>query len=514
MGAYDKFVKNQNEAETPTSGSDNPYSKFNQKTPEDAAQTNQHMSDYAAVGERLRNMMRNYPEDYANVIKSIPELAKMVGSGVKQLATHPIETSGKLAEKFVEGVALPAAGAIEKNVDFIPKDKETIEKYEQFKKQFKNSSYGSLENFADYIEKNPVQAQADMAMLLSGAGGAAKLAGAKNIGEAVMKAGALVEPLAAPIRAGRFSAKTLIPSSFAKKLYASSAKMQTVMNPVERDALAQKLLDADVKLNLKGFTKLSNDFESLWRGVDDKIDEYVNTGPNQKVTVDDLLKNLDDLDERAKNIGYPKLVDNIKDRFRRGHDSGGAPKQLDMRTVNRIKRDLYNELNKKYTAQTNAIADKVRMKIAHNAMETIEQLIPGVVPDNKTAAAYKELMGAIEKGVNRIENRDLLGLGLPVRTGVGAIASREMGLSERAGGIIGLILGVIDTPSVKSRVALRLNKLKKSGANLNITPTAVRLGLVKGAGGVQDAERETNYERIKRISELYGVNDNQNNGEQ
>lgn len=443
------------------------------------------MKDRAAVGQRLSNMIGNYPQSLGNLLKNAVQ-------GTYQTVRHPINTLDNLMISAAKNVIAPGLGAIEKVTGL--GDQAAVKDYEDAKRRFSESRYGSLENFANYMEKDPAMAQSDLAMALTAGGGVLKKAGSlsklpalEKAGSVVSGVGAMAEPITAPIKAAGTGLQFMMPSRAAQKMYASSAKMSTVMDPEVRQRLSQKLLDAEVTLNNKGFTKLANDFESLWRGVDDMVDQYVTTGANKKTTVVDLLKGVDDWEKRASLTGRQDLVRNIKNKMIRGNTEvimvGKKPvrilKELDAKQVNRLKRDIYQELHSQYGKEMVPMAAAVKMHIAHNAMDALETMIPGIVPNNKTAAAYKEMMDVIQKGVNRIENRDLFSIGMPVRAGGTAVLSEALGVDTKVGGLAGLALGVLDIPSVKSRVAIRLNKLKREGVRLSPTATAIKYGLVK-----------------------------------
>lgn len=444
---------------------------------EDYTKTKSTMENQAVVGSRLQNMLGNYPSSFGGLVKN-------AARGLVQVGRHPINTLDSLMVGFGKNVVSPSVSAMGLGNEA---DKANLER-------LKSGRYGSLENFASYMEKDPAMAQADVALALTGggkllesAGAISKLPALERAGKLGAEAGAMVEPLTAPLKAGGTALHFMMPSRSAQKMYASSAKMSTIMDPELRQRLSQRLLDAEVKLNNKGFKKLADDFESLWRGVDDEIEKYVTKGPNEKRTVLDLMKGLDDWEKRASLTGRSSVVRGVKNQFIRDLTEvvmvGNKPirmlKELDAKQINRLKRDLYRELHSQYGKAMVPLKAEVKMTIAHNAMEAIEEMIPGVIPKNKTSAAYKEMMDAIQKGVNRIENRDLFSIGMPVRAGGTAVISEALGVDSKIGGIGGLALGLLDLPSVKSKVAIRLNKLKKQGVKLSPTATAIKIGLVK-----------------------------------
>jgi hypothetical protein len=452
------------------------------------------MQSRAAAGSMMSRTISNYPESVSGVIK---DYAK----GIYETARHPIDTLDTIMIGAAKNLIAPALGLIQEKTGL---GDSAVGEYKSAKEQFLKSRYGSLENFAKYVEEDPARAQLDIVGVLTGGGKAIQAAGkATNIpfitksGKVVMEAGAFGEPMTMPIKALGSAYGKLIPSRVAEKLYNSTAKMTKVMDPIKRQALGKKLLDAEVSLSLRSFRKLSEDFEFLWRSVDQKIDDYVAKGANKKATVMDMLDGIDEWEDRAKLTGRSAAVKRIKnqmindltDTFVMDGEKVRLLRRLDAKELNTAKRRIYRELYSQYGKEMVPLAAEIKMGIAHNTMRIIEDMIPGIIPDNKTAAAYKELMDLIKNGVNRIEDRDIIGLGFPVRMGQTAMIAEKWGVPERMSGLLGLAAGIADLPSVKSWTAIRLNRLNKMGVTLSPTKTAIKLGMVK-AGEYLDRQED------------------------
>mgnify|MGYP001586670474 FL=1 len=90
---------------------------------------------------------------------------------------------------------------------------------------------------------------------------------------------------------------------------------------------------------------------------------------------------------------------------------------------------------------------------------------------NKQEGALIELGEALEKAANRITNRDIIGIGVPIKGGLGGVVG---GWKGAAGGVA---VGLLDTPAIKSKLAIVLNRLKEKGIQVKPTSTAIRLGL-------------------------------------
>ena len=86
-----------------------------------------------------------------------------------------------------QGIPLPAAALEEAKVAQAPVDAAI---------QHVTDKYGSLDKFAETLKKEPVTTMMDLSMLLGGAGGAAKFAGATDTGALLARAGEVTNPMA------------------------------------------------------------------------------------------------------------------------------------------------------------------------------------------------------------------------------------------------------------------------------------------------------------------------------
>jgi len=102
------------------------------------------------------------------------------------------------------------------------------------------------------------------------------------------------------------------------------------------------------------------------------------------------------------------------------------------------------------------------------------------------------LMDALEQPIGRISNRDMTGIGVPIKTGVGGMIGEGLGsamgvpgLGTAAGTALGGIWGVIDSPVIKSRLAIQLNKIKNSPLSKAEARVAA-IEAIRNAGAMQD----------------------------
>ena len=93
-------------------------------------------------------------------------------------------------------------------------------------------------------------------------------------------------------------------------------------------------------------------------------------------------------------------------------------------------------------------------------------------------------------GMNRINNKDILGLGLPVAAGAGQV------MAGNTGGVLATTLGILDRPIPKSKIAIGINRLGKavrSPATPLVTTTTAQMGRL-----TQAMEEEKKKKRNKQ----------------
>lgn len=401
----------------------------------------------------LKNAVSNIPESSIGFVKDIitPIL-------------HPIDTG-----KAIAGVG---AGAIEK---IIPGKQEHEVNFDALLGFMKNR-YGSVENFKKTVSKDPVGVFGDIASVFTAGGGvvrglgvASKARSLQTAGKMMTKAGIAADPINV-VHKGISAVGRNMP----EKMYQSAAKFSTVAGKKERLTMTQLALEKKIMPTYKGLQDLNDRLQKLGNQIDTYITSADQSG--KQVALGTLFK---DFAEIRKNI----------------RQTSTTPQQ-DIKTINRIQRDIikmnkdikrlklnpseiqayktsiYDDIERYYKRNAKRpISVKSRMAIAHNAKNALEDIIPEIKNVNKEYGALKELHEAIEKASARIENRDLMGIGVPIKTGAGAAAG------DIVGGMAGLLYGILDTPKIKAKLAILLTQLRKKGISITPTKTAIELGL-------------------------------------
>ena len=124
--------------------------------------------------------------------------------------------------------------------------------------------------------------------------------------------------------------------------------------------------------------------------------------------------------------------------------------------------------------------------MARAAKEEIEKLVPEVKQLNADEGALIELQDELKKVAARIENRDLVGIGLPIKGGLGAAVAGPEGAAYAIGA------GILDIPTVKAKLAIVLNKVMKMDISEGRkTAIADQLSKIESLGEpVVDAEED------------------------
>jgi len=421
---------------------------------------------------------------------NIPSSAFETGKSLVTPLIHPVETGKSLGrlgaglyQKFTPGEQI-----YEQNVDAMV--------------DFFKNRYGSVEGFKKTVAQDPVGLLTDVASLMTAGGAAIKTVGTvgklqkvSQVGRVISNAGARIELqnlakgiLAQPLK--------LIPESMAIRMYQSAVKFDTSMPISEVQKITRTALNVENQImpTIEGMYKLRGMIDDLNRQITDKIVK----GPASNIPLEaaNLRKNLTSLMtktmlesdkpleiQRAFKASFREL-DAIEDLARlenvalRGQM---AATKMPIQ-IQRMKQRIYKELESIYAKHTSApVKSEIRIAIARNAREMLEDIIPEIKQLNQREGALIALWDAVEKKTNRKLNRDLIGIGAGIKVASGAAGGYAIGgeLGSKIGTYVGLAHGVLDNPMVKSRLAIVLNRLKQQGIQLKPTQTAIRLGLVQ-----------------------------------
>lgn len=318
--------------------------------------------------------------------------------------------------------------------------------------------YGSIEALGKTLTEKPAIPLMDLSSLLMGGGTAMAGRAGKigTIGRAMSATGKAIDPLSMVKIAARAPRK-LIPEKGVEKMYGSSLKMSTTLEPGERASRIKTGLSESIMPNEKGLVKLQSKISDLNKAIDDKIVSAAEKGAT--VSTADIATRLDDLKQFYSNtIGSQEFLDDIAkiEEMFKAQEGTTIP----IARAQQIKKNTYTLLRKHY-GEMKAVGIESRKQLARGIREEISKQYPEIDALNKADKALIELEESVARAAARIANRDIIGLGMTAKTGAGGVVDVITG-TKGAGALAGITLGLLDTPSIKAKLAIVLNKARKA----------------------------------------------------
>jgi hypothetical protein len=383
--------------------------------------------------------------------KNNPNLYGLYGAakGLGTMVSNVPQSGAKVVQDVVGAVASPvqtAKGLMELATANPAVWGKVIENYKQ--------RYGSLENFSNTAIQDPVGTGLDISTLATGAGGAARMIpGLAKTGQVARGVGLATEPWNAFKQVVGRGTAAAIPESVPQRLYQSAIKPSTVLGQGERTSMLETGLKEGILPTKAGLEKLQDTIIGINSEIGDKIVAGAKSG--QAVDASAVVARLDDLYngfyKNAPNASdYLSDIEKIKQKF---IDNHGGPIPLD--TAQEIKKTIY-AINRKAYGELSTVAKESNKALARGLKEEIAGIFPEINALNARESALINLEGAIERAVGRIGNRDLVGIGTPIKgTAFGTLTG-----SHQAGMLAALLGSVIDTPAIKAALAVALKKAK------------------------------------------------------
>ena len=445
-------------------------------------------------------MPEGYDFSFGRMVGNIPESGGKLVSDISTAIAHPVDTAkavGNVAlgavDKSAETLAESLPESWSRNInkfnnylvdlglplERLPDNPDDMDfehtKYADSLIDFFGERYGSKDAFLRTLETDPIGTLSDATGLLMGAGSIAPKLG---------KVGAAVDPVNITVR-GTGKAITNIPGikELPSKLYQSAAKFGTTVSPAKRKAMTETALANQVMPRSAGVAKLDDLIDSLNTQIDDFVAETALSGEKVPRRVIYQYINRVKNEVGGMNLDATKDVEKINrliNSFEDHLDNIGK-KELTAKDLQDLKRSTYKSIDfdKKKMKGSQAV-EKTRKAIARAAKEEIEKLIPEVKQLNAKEGDLIELKEALEKAANRIENRDLIGIGMPIKGGLGAMVGGTPGAAAA------ITVGLFDTPTVKAKLALILDKIQKMDIP-NDRKLAIRAQVAKFLGRTEES---------------------------
>lgn len=390
-----------------------------------------------AITSKAKEVKEPVDFDFGTMVRNIPESGQKYGEDIYQAVSNPMDTA--------EGLWKAGSGAAQK---LWPGVQENEQYADAVGEHFANR-YGGMDEFKTTLMNDPVGMLGDAAGVLGGIGMVPKLG---KVGQL----GSMIDPLNMAVAGGSKAIMNMPGMSKApSSLYQSSAKFG---NNVDRKAVTDTALDQGILPTDAGITKGRAVLDDLDAKIDDMIATSVNTG--ETIPRNKLYKYVDEV---KKDVGGAKVgaaadlkrVDKVVGDFEQHMKSIGA-ENLTAADVQKFKQDIYRGINWQAKQGRGSLAkNKTKKGLAKAAKEELENIMPEIKGINLQTGDMIALMDAIDAPAKRIANRDVTGLGFTTKVIAGAMAGGP------EGAILGGVFALADNPTVKARLALGLNKIKK-----------------------------------------------------
>lgn len=418
--------------------------------------------------------------DYAlETVKNIPGSGLEMVKGIAGAVANPIDT--------VKGIGSVAVGGVQK---LIPGEQDQEKDFDAFIGHYADR-YGTMDDALETLKKDPVGTMSDVSALFSGAGGL--LSGTK-FGKTMASIGSASDPvLNAAKLTKRIAEKTPQYIGLSKtpaEMYQSAVKFSTTLDDATRQKLAKTALESGIMPTSAGMDKLYTNIRNIDSEISMLIDKANLSG--KTLDVDDLFKGFDKLENDAMLSATPKskkaAIQNIKSQIQEtmtemGKD-GYTPAE-----AQKLKQTVYKDIKEYYDKRLKEpLSVSAQKSVAKQAKGFLEEVIPEIKQLNKKDGDYISLMQALDRPVSRISNRDILGIGTPIKAGAGTAAGSAMGMPY-LGTAIGFGMGIMDHPLVKARLAIALDALEKKGVNLS-PKTLATLRAAYVNKGIEAEEKE------------------------
>jgi hypothetical protein len=412
-------------------------------------------------------------ESGGELVSNIPASAVNLGKDIFQAVRHPVQTA--------KGIGGLVAGTAEK---LIPGE-QPQERYADAFGKMVIDRYGSIDKFKETVVQDPVGALVDISSLVMAGGGALKAAGAAtktakvaSAGEKIMQAGRAVESINI-IKKGLVKPITrAIPKELPRKMYESAAKFSTVLPEKQRAQMSRTALTSGILPNGKGIDKARGMIESLNDEITAMIDRSTKTGT--KIKADNLFKYLDDIRKEVllsdDPVSHARAINKIEKSIKTGVKIAGGDSLSPMQAQS-LKQQIYKAVNYENRPRSPKAIETAKKSVARAAKDELESIHPELKNLNAKEGELIQLVEALQRSANRISNRDLLGIGIPIKGTAGGV------VGGGAGAVAGIVGGILDTPIVKARLAIALEKIRKAKlANKTGTTAARNITALSGRG--------------------------------
>jgi hypothetical protein len=383
--------------------------------------------------------------DARQMVRNIPGSAVQFAKDITQPIRHPIQT-GKALGNVAAGTAQLAMPG-----------EQGKEGYARAVGTGLKERYGGTDALRRTLQNDPVGLASDVAGIFTGGATLAP----KAAGNVLRTVGRNIDPVVAAQRAaGAVIPKSATPLS-PRSLMESSLKLSTTMKRPERARVVETMLENKALPNERGIDTLREAQAALGDEIDTLIAGAATTG--QRVPATRLLRGLRDVRTKLGGAGLEAAddlaaVQGVVDKWLDSLKAQGI-RTLGIEDLQKIKTDAYRRIKwEKGGPQQKPMPVQLAHKsIAGEARKQIERQVPEIADVNRRYGNIEATLPVVERSANRIANRDLVGIGTPMKTTAGGA------IGGLPGALFGLVSGALDSPVMKARLANRLEALRRKG---------------------------------------------------
>jgi len=363
--------------------------------------------------------------------------------------------------------------------------------------------YGSMDALKTTAMEDPAGLLLDLSSILTGGGGAAAKVGGKvgALGEKAAEAGRFIDPITGAVKAPVAAIEKFTGKPISTYLYESAMKPSTALTPDARKNLLETAMELNARPNVKSVEKLKRKKQGVFEQISDIENSAGAKSFGNFVDNSELFTGIPEVaakykppstTARADLDSIAKVMQDQLDSIEAMGVSGG---KLSIDDLTRIKRNIYEKVKfneGQLAGQMDRPTEKTYKAIAKAAKEQLEIYIPEVKELNKLYGDISQVQKKLQiPASNRISNRDLIGIGAPIKATAGATVNGNVG------GLVGVLAGLVDTPSIKASLGIntkRAGKDVRDPLTSNILRAASLSGRYEQAVLVDEEERRRERE--------------------
>ena len=415
--------------------------------------------------ESARNFLPSLGQAFADIGNVImrPDIA---ATNVAKLAQSGVANLGQAVEdalpenvlsninRFTNTLGLPERATSNVRADRVPNQ----EMGEAFAGML-DDRYGSMDALKTTAMQDPAGLLLDLSSVLTGGGAAVAKTGGKvgAVGEKIEKVGRAIDPLTTSLKTPGALFEKLAGQTASKKLYQSAMKP-----PSKNLQVSPGLLDEGLALGATPSRRSIEKIAQARREIGEEVKGMEQTASAiPAIPSKDLFSEIPDLRDRfapprMNAMQDAKLIDEIVKRQSDSLEAFGRRK-LTVAEVALIKRDIYKNVDFDIVNKPNSrklASEETQKAIAKAARKAIEKVVPEVKELNKVYGRLTDVQEKLQVPANRrLGNRDLIGIGAPLRAIAGEAVGGALGTTLAASGVLDMF------PTLKANAAVQMSRL-------------------------------------------------------